>query len=881
MSLNTFVEATVLTNNNLNEVSGSQVGDILIKMQNNYYNKKLFFQSGINASEPGFCISSTNNVGFGSTDIKEKVDISGSILSDNYKIQTSSIPIIDINGNIKTPGNINITKGLSINNNKFIVDISGNTKILGSIDISNNLNLNNVLNIDFNGNLTTKGKLDISGNLNINNNFITTSSGDLLIKGLLDVTNKTTFNSDLSLNNGILDVGSNHTLYIDSSNNTVGIGGIPDMSYNFYVKGNTKIHGDLIINGSTTIKDTSINTITSFDLTNGGTGPAIIVNQLGDQPIVKITDNYNPVFFIANDGLTGVGKIDPSYNLDISGSAFIKYDLNINNDLTLINNDNIPIIFDGHSIINNNLDISYGFVLDDKIEVDASGNLDTSGNVIVAGTVTVLGNISQSGVFNQDGDVDVSGNAILKNNLDISENLRVNTDKFIIDSSSGNIISKGTMDISGYFNVNNKFNIDQHGYITSMGSLDISKNFTINQNNLIIDTSGNLKSSGQIDISNNFIVNSNKFLIDNSGNIKIKGSLDISNNLTINTNKFIINNSGSILSAGSIDISKNFNINTNKFMIDTSGNVKSAGKFDISKNLNINNNFIVDSNGNIKCTGNLDISNNFSLNTNSIIIDNSGNIFSKGSLTGVQNFSIDNDKFNVDIFGNSKSKGNFDLSLNMSVGTDAFKTNINTNYIGLNTFYNLSTDSSSNSLHKNMFDISGNIATSTGFFGDISDSIILSHRDYANNVNYLIKQTQTGEVTINSKSTTDTIDLCFDNVPQCKINSVGDMTINGTIFTYSDIRIKENIQIIDNALDKVKALQGIKYNLINEDDNNNKHIGLLAQDVEKVIPEVVELDGNIKTVAYNNLIGLLIQAIKELYNKYQTMQKIRLMKYLK
>jgi hypothetical protein len=296
-----------------------------------------------------------------------------------------------------------------------------------------------------------------------------------------------------------------------------------------------------------------------------------------------------------------------------------------------------------------------------------------------------------------------------------------------------------------------------------------------------------------------------------------------------------------------------------------SGNVTSAGTLDISSNLAINSNkFIADASGNIVCAGSFDISDNFSVNTNSILIDKSGNILAKNSLTGVQNFSINNNNFSIDTSSNAKAKGNFDLSQNLTVGNDVFKTNINNNYIGLNTY----------STTKNILDISGNIGTSTGFFGDISNSIVMSHRDYANNTQYLVKQSSTGEITINSKSLTDTIDICFDNMPQCVINSDGDMTIQGTIYTYSDIRIKENVQVIEHALEKVKALHGVKYNLIHEDETTHrKHIGLLAQDVEKVAPEAIETDGEIKTVAYNNLIGLLIQAIKELYCKYKTIKQ--------
>jgi len=160
MSLNTnsFIEANVLNVSNLNEINGSATGDILLKMNNSNNNNKLFFQSGIsNEKDTGLCITSSNNIGFGTTDIKEKIDVSGAILTDNYKLPSFTIPIIDISSNIKTSGYMNISKGLSINNNKFVVDVSGNTNIFGNLDISSNLNLNNVFGISSNGNFTTKG----------------------------------------------------------------------------------------------------------------------------------------------------------------------------------------------------------------------------------------------------------------------------------------------------------------------------------------------------------------------------------------------------------------------------------------------------------------------------------------------------------------------------------------------------------------------------------------------------------------------------------------------------------------------------------------------------------------------------------------------------
>jgi hypothetical protein len=81
--------------------------------------------------------------------------------------------------------------------------------------------------------------------------------------------------------------------------------------------------------------------------------------------------------------------------------------------------------------------------------------------------------------------------------------------------------------------------------------------------------------------------------------------------------------------------------------------------------------------------------------------------------------------------------------------------------------------------------------------------------------------------------------------------------------TTSDISVKENIYKIDDALNKVQQLNGVTFNFIN-DDTKTRHAGVIAQDVEKVLPEAVkELDGGIKHVAYGNLIGLLVEAIKE------------------
>lgn len=89
----------------------------------------------------------------------------------------------------------------------------------------------------------------------------------------------------------------------------------------------------------------------------------------------------------------------------------------------------------------------------------------------------------------------------------------------------------------------------------------------------------------------------------------------------------------------------------------------------------------------------------------------------------------------------------------------------------------------------------------------------------------------------------------------------GEMSANIVTAT-SDVTIKENIATITDALQKVLALRGVGYNKIGEEE---KEIGVIAQEIEKIVPEVVRTntETGLKTVAYGNLVGLLIEAIKD------------------
>jgi hypothetical protein len=107
----------------------------------------------------------------------------------------------------------------------------------------------------------------------------------------------------------------------------------------------------------------------------------------------------------------------------------------------------------------------------------------------------------------------------------------------------------------------------------------------------------------------------------------------------------------------------------------------------------------------------------------------------------------------------------------------------------------------------------------------------------------------------------DTTDYTYriDNTSTGNLSFSGNITAVGNVTTNSDEKLKENVITIKNALDKVLSLRGVEYDRI---DSGEHQIGLIAQEVEKIIPEVVYGDET-KSVAYANLVSLLIEAIKE------------------
>lgn len=109
-----------------------------------------------------------------------------------------------------------------------------------------------------------------------------------------------------------------------------------------------------------------------------------------------------------------------------------------------------------------------------------------------------------------------------------------------------------------------------------------------------------------------------------------------------------------------------------------------------------------------------------------------------------------------------------------------------------------------------------------------------------------------GSVSINSSSQGSYI-----------FNVTGDIYATADVIAFSDARVKEDVRTVENALDKVSKLRGVTY-IKKDEDNKKRKMGVIAQEVLEVLPEVVHEDNDgYYGVSYGNIVGVLIEAIKE------------------
>ncbi len=111
------------------------------------------------------------------------------------------------------------------------------------------------------------------------------------------------------------------------------------------------------------------------------------------------------------------------------------------------------------------------------------------------------------------------------------------------------------------------------------------------------------------------------------------------------------------------------------------------------------------------------------------------------------------------------------------------------------------------------------------------------------------------------------------NFTRMILDKSGNLDIDG-VYSSSDIRLKKDISPLQNSLQKILRLNGYHYNWIDATRSNNLQTGVLAQEVEKYMPELVKTDKEgIKSVNYSGMIPYLVEAIKELKKENELLKK--------
>jgi len=102
------------------------------------------------------------------------------------------------------------------------------------------------------------------------------------------------------------------------------------------------------------------------------------------------------------------------------------------------------------------------------------------------------------------------------------------------------------------------------------------------------------------------------------------------------------------------------------------------------------------------------------------------------------------------------------------------------------------------------------------------------------------------------------------------MSAAGAATFNNDVTAFSDERLKSDIETITNALDKVMNMRGVTFTR-----DGREGTGVIAQEMQKVMPEVVHDKSEYMSVAYGNLVGVLIEAIKELKEEVDELKNRR------
>jgi hypothetical protein len=731
------------------------------------------------------------------------------------------------------------------------VDIYGATSIEGLTSIIGNLSTA--------GNVSTSGLLSVSGKITGNNGANITAGGLLVGDGGADITGAVTLRNNVSAS-GAADITGLTTLRsganITAGGLLVGGGGGADIAGNTIIRSNLSTLGTAEITGLTTLR-AGLNVsgsgadISGTSVFRVSAQRALSIDAQGPDRVQ--IEGYDPaqsltkkdILINPNGGKVAIGITDPSsYTFRVNGTANMMGTTELNGALTVTTGGaNVT----GNSFMRNNLSTTGTYDVGGLTNL--RGNLSTSGTCDVGGLTNLRGSLITAGNLSTSGTCDVAG----------ATNLR------------GNLSTIGTVDVGGLTNLRN--NLSTSGILDVGGAANLRGNVNVTSGNVGVGYTGTVptrlvvNNTGITALTGLAVRSSDVYTVigHHTGNVgSIQATMGGTDAAIGTTGQGLaLNPLGGTVSIGSSDAAGN------RFRV-VGGTTNLGGKLTVTTGG-------ADITGTLSTIGNTRVTQ--TLIASSIITER----FRSG-LVPVEGFAM---TWNELTGGNAEfvagkgggASGAFKFYTNVANNTAAIATDLAFSINGDKTIQSqgkLTVASGGASITGELTVTTGGLNVSAG--GAVINGGLINYNSMTVFGGLTIGS---GGATINGSATIRGGANIYDGATIQSGNlsvSAGNATVSGTmtageVALSSDQRIKTNVNTLANSLSTVKQLRGVSYNLVKD---NAKKIGLIAQEVEQIIPEVVLTDDTpeqYKSVAYGNIVAVLIEAVKELSAKVESLEK--------
>jgi len=698
------------------------------------------------------------------------------------------------------------------------------------------------------GNVSTTDTLTISSNLSISNTA--TISGALTLSNTLNATGVATFV------NAVANV---------ITSNSVAVGGASINSTAFIVTG-------------------SGGTVTA--VANSSVARIVVGNSVVNSTYVSSNNGY----FSGNLVVDGVFTTtsDLSVAGDLIPPVTSTYDLG--NTISTFRNGYFTLIDATNLDASNSVTIGTTVVNSTVLQSSSLFTVNTTSNTVGAArfsnTVTILGNtaantLSATGATTISNTLNVTGlttandiNAATANTtaINVGANVNITTASITIGNSSVNTFANSTaLDIDGTLAVLNSVSFSNTFSVTGLSTLGAVNATTANATGINVGANVNI-TTAQIKVGN---TTANVTVSNNSINV---------NGATVNSTVYTgsANNATFLATQPASYYTNATNLATGTVPTARLG----SGAADATTFLRGDQSYstaVTSVTSGVGLTGSVTTTGSLAVNANNGIVANSTGVFADAKTGLVANTTglYVNASYIATISSNNASFLNGQAA---SFYTNA--TNLSTGTVPtgrLTGTYSISIDGSANSSLYSNSSVSNTFTVGSATYF-VSNGAILSGTSTTigsgaqlqlsgnngvggTNIHTFLAVQGTGATNgkkyfrINSSGALEIINDAYNSAIFTMDNS-GNFTASSNITAYSDIRLKTNIHPIKNALNLVDRMSGVYYNRLSDE---KRKIGFIAQDLLRILPEVVhENENGYYSVDYGNITSLLIEAVKEL-----------------